>query len=74
MSRAPLTLKGAQRLRAELEQIKSVQRPAVINADFTVVRTVMPEMGLALMGSGSARGADRAPVGHGPGGSGRLLR
>ncbi len=32
MSRAPLTLKGAQRLRAELEQLKSVQRPAVINA------------------------------------------
>ena len=32
MSRAPLTLKGAQRLRAELEQLKSVQRPAVISA------------------------------------------
>jgi transcription elongation factor GreA len=32
MSRAPLTLKGAQRLRAELEQLKSVQRPAVIGA------------------------------------------
>lgn len=32
MSRAPLTMKGAQRLRAELEQLKSVQRPAVINA------------------------------------------
>jgi transcription elongation factor GreA len=27
-----MTLKGAQRLRAELEQLKSVQRPAVINA------------------------------------------
>ena len=32
MSRAPLTLKGSQRLRAELEQLKSVQRPAVISA------------------------------------------
>ncbi len=32
MSRAPLTLKGAQRLRAELEQLKGVQRPAVISA------------------------------------------
>ncbi len=32
MSRAPLTMKGAQRLRAELEQLKSVQRPAVISA------------------------------------------
>ncbi|QCO67739.1 transcription elongation factor GreA [Luteimonas yindakuii] len=30
--RAPLTVQGAQRLRAELEQLKSVQRPAVINA------------------------------------------
>ncbi|MBB1089270.1 transcription elongation factor GreA [Lysobacter sp. SG-8] len=30
--RAPITVKGAQRLRAELEELKSVQRPAVINA------------------------------------------
>jgi transcription elongation factor GreA len=30
--RAPLTLQGAQRLRAELEELKSVQRPAIINA------------------------------------------
>jgi transcription elongation factor GreA len=30
--RAPLTLKGAQRLRTELEELKSVKRPAVINA------------------------------------------
>jgi transcription elongation factor GreA len=27
-----MTMQGAQRLRAELEQLKSVQRPAVINA------------------------------------------
>ena len=32
MSRAPMTAKGAQRLRAELEELKSVKRPAVINA------------------------------------------
>ena len=32
MSRAPITAKGARRLRAELEELKSVQRPAVINA------------------------------------------
>ena len=32
MSRAPITAKGAQRLRAELEELKSVKRPAVINA------------------------------------------
>ncbi|KRA20830.1 MULTISPECIES: transcription elongation factor GreA [unclassified Lysobacter] len=30
--RAPITVKGAQRLRAELEELKSVKRPAVINA------------------------------------------
>ena len=29
---APLTTAGAQRLREELEQLRSVQRPAVINA------------------------------------------
>ena len=29
---APLTSKGAQKLRDELEQLKSVKRPAVINA------------------------------------------
>ncbi|KAF1711669.1 transcription elongation factor GreA [Pseudoxanthomonas sacheonensis] len=30
--RAPMTLKGAQRLRDELDQLKSVKRPEVINA------------------------------------------
>ncbi|MEO6264917.1 MAG: transcription elongation factor GreA [Luteimonas sp.] len=30
--RAPLTVKGAQRLRAELEELKSTKRPAVIAA------------------------------------------
>ena len=30
--RAPITSKGAQRLRAELDHLKSVERPAVINA------------------------------------------
>ena len=30
--RAPMTAQGAQRLRAELDELKSVQRPAVINA------------------------------------------
>ena len=32
MSRAPMTAKGAQRLRAELDELKSVKRPAVIHA------------------------------------------
>ena len=30
--RPPITAKGAQRLRAELDELKSVHRPAVINA------------------------------------------
>ena len=30
--RAPITAKGAVRLRAELEELKSVQRPTVIAA------------------------------------------
>ena len=32
MSRAPITAKGAARLRAELEELKSVKRPAIIEA------------------------------------------
>jgi transcription elongation factor GreA len=32
MKRVPMTAHGAQRLRAELENLKSVKRPAVINA------------------------------------------
>ena len=32
MSRAPITAKGAQRLRDELEQLKSVKRPEIITA------------------------------------------
>jgi len=35
-------------------------RPGLINVDFADVRTVMSEMGLAMMGTGSARGDDRA--------------
>ncbi len=30
--RAPMTTKGAQRLRAELDELKSVKRPAIIDA------------------------------------------
>jgi len=32
MEKIPMTLKGAEALRAELEQLKSVERPAVIKA------------------------------------------
>jgi cell division protein FtsZ len=36
--------------------------PGLINVDFADVRTVMSEMGMAMMGSGSARGQDRARI------------
>ncbi len=35
-------------------------RPGMINVDFADVRTVMSEMGMAMMGTGSARGETRA--------------
>ncbi len=37
-----------------------IVRPGLINVDFADVRTVMGEMGLAMMGTGTARGDDRA--------------
>jgi len=48
-------LQGAVQGIAEL-----ITRPGLINVDFADVRTVMSEMGMAMMGSGSARGQDRA--------------
>lgn len=37
-----------------------IVRPGVINVDFADVRTVMSEMGIAMMGTGTARGETRA--------------
>jgi cell division protein FtsZ len=37
-----------------------ITRPGLINVDFADVRTVMSEMGVAMMGSGKANGEDRA--------------
>ncbi|MBU2863581.1 cell division protein FtsZ [Reinekea marina] len=37
-----------------------IVRPGTINLDFADVRTVMSEMGMAMMGSGRASGEDRA--------------
>jgi cell division protein FtsZ len=48
-------LQGAVQGIAEL-----ITRPGLINVDFADVRTVMSEMGMAMMGSGSASGPDRA--------------
>jgi len=50
-------LQGAVQGIAEL-----ITRPGLINVDFADVRTVMSEMGMAMMGTGRARGADRARV------------
>ena len=48
-------LKGAVQGIAEL-----ITRPGLMNVDFADVRTVMSEMGYAMMGSGVASGEDRA--------------
>ncbi len=48
-------LQGAVQGIAEL-----ITRPGLINVDFADVRTVMSEMGMAMMGSGVATGQDRA--------------
>ena len=48
-------LQGAVQGIAEL-----ITRPGLINVDFADVRTVMSEMGMAMMGSGIASGDDRA--------------
>src|SRR5690606_28404277 len=48
-------LQGAVQGIAEL-----ITRPGLINVDLADVRTVMSEMGMAMMGSGTAKGADRA--------------
>ena len=39
-----------------------ITRPGLINVDFADVRTVMSEMGVAMMCTGSARGENRARV------------
>jgi len=48
-------LKGAVQGIADL-----IIRPGMINVDFADVRTVMSEMGMAMMGTGTARGDNRA--------------
>jgi len=48
-------LQGAVQGIAEL-----ITRPGLINVDFADVKTVMSEMGMAMMGSGSSSGDDRA--------------
>jgi cell division protein FtsZ len=48
-------LQGAVQGIAEL-----ITRPGLINVDFADVRTVMSEMGMAMMGTGQASGDDRA--------------
>ena len=47
-------------LRAVQGITELITRPGLINVDFADVRTVMGEMGMAMMGSGVASGDDRA--------------
>ncbi len=54
-SKANQVLQGAVQGIAEL-----ITRPGLINVDFADVRTVMSEMGMAMMGSATATGEDRA--------------
>jgi len=54
-SSANQVLQGAVQGIAEL-----ITRPGLINVDFADVRTVMSEMGMAMMGSGESSGEDRA--------------
>lgn len=54
-SKANEVLQGAVQGIAEL-----ITRPGLINVDFADVRTVMSEMGQAMMGSAAARGENRA--------------
>ena len=54
-SQANEVLQGAVQGIAEL-----ITRPGLINVDFADVRTVMSEMGMAMMGSAAATGEDRA--------------
>jgi cell division protein FtsZ len=50
-------LSGAVRGIADL-----IVRPGLINVDFADVRTVMSEMGMAIIGTGAARGENRAQI------------
>ena len=52
---ANMVLQGAVQGIAEL-----ITRPGLINVDFADVRTVMSEMGMAMMGTGRGTGEDRA--------------
>jgi cell division protein FtsZ len=47
-------------LRAVQGITELITRPGLINVDFADVRTVMSEMGMAMMGAGSASGEERA--------------
>src|SRR5690606_40008289 len=42
------------------QQAGSIKRPGMINVDVADVKTVMSEMGMAMMGTGCASGPNRA--------------
>ena len=42
--------------------VEIINNPGLINVDFADVKTVMSEMGMAMIGSGMAEGSDRATI------------
>ena len=42
--------------------VEIINNPGLINVDFADVKTVMSEMGMAMIGSGTAEGSDRAAI------------
>ena len=42
--------------------VEIINNPGLINVDFADVKTVMSEMGMAMIGSGTAEGSDRATI------------
>ena len=42
--------------------VEIINNPGLINVDFADVKTVMSEMGMAMIGSGTAEGSDRANI------------
>jgi len=47
---------------AVLGIVEIINNPGLINVDFADVKTVMSEMGMAMIGSGMAEGSDRATI------------
>jgi len=56
----PFEFEGSKRMKLANEGIEKLYNSGLINLDFNDVRTVMDEMGKAMMGTGEATGENRA--------------